>query len=139
MKKLATAICLVAVLFSQAGCSTGKYVQGADDQVVVFHKQLDDQQFLVIYDQADPKLRAASKSDEFLAFLTAVHKKLGNVQSATRQGFYVNFTTSGTRVNLTYKTKFAGGEAEEYFVWLKSGNDFKLLGYHINSNALIVN
>lgn len=72
-----------------------------------------------------------------MALMTAIHKKLGNVQQASRKGFFVNYNTSGTSIRLTYATKFAGGDADEEFVWSKQGDNFLLLGYHINSIALI--
>jgi len=39
---------------------------------------------------------------------------------------------------VNYATKFGEGDAEEQFVWSKNGDNLALLGYHINSNALIV-
>jgi len=54
-----------------------------------------------------------------------------------RQGFFENFNTSGTQVRLTYSTKFAAGNGQEEFVWVKNGDGFTLLGYHINSMELI--
>jgi hypothetical protein len=105
--------------------------------VTRFHEQLDKADFGAIYTEADQRLRDSSAKPDFLTFMNAVHTKLGKVTDATRQGFFVNFTTSGTEVRLTYATKFAAGDAPEEFVWIKSGNDFALLGYHINSTALI--
>ncbi|MGH8101942.1 MAG: hypothetical protein ACREIW_11645, partial [Chthoniobacterales bacterium] len=90
------------------------------------------------YAQADDALRSASKQEDFLAFMGAVHGKLGKVQSAARKGFFVNFNTSGTRVRLNYDTKFDGGDATEEFLWRIQGNKALLVGYHINSNALVL-
>jgi uncharacterized protein (DUF2236 family) len=138
MKKLANVILSCAIFIAQGGCGTGQDVKAAEEQVTNFHQQLDSQDFLNIYNQADPKLREVTKTEEFLGLLTAVHKKLGNVQNATRQSFYVNFSTSGSTVRLTYQTKFAEGDAQEVFTWKKNGSDLRLLGYNIQSNALIL-
>lgn len=69
--------------------------------------------------------------------MTAIHNKLGAVLQSSRQGFFVNYNTSGSNIRLTYATKFSSGDAQEEFLWSKSGDNFLLLGYHINSNALI--
>jgi len=128
---------LLLALSSLAGCSTTKDLGAASAAVTRFHEQLDKADFSAIYTEADQRFRDSSPQPEFLTFMNAVHAKLGKVTDATRQGFFVNFTTSGKRVRLTYATKFAAGDAQEEFVWAKNGNDFALLGYHINSMALV--
>jgi hypothetical protein len=49
----------------------------------------------------------------------------------------VNYHTSGTFATLVYKTRYAGGEATETFVYRIKSESALLAGYHINSNALI--
>jgi hypothetical protein len=122
---------------ASSGCGTTQDLGAAGDAVTTFHTRLDGEDYTTIYAQADPILRNTSSQKDFLDLMTAIHRKLGKVTSASRQGFFVNFTTSGTRVRLNYSTKFTGGDAEEEFVWAKNGNDFALIGYHINSMALI--
>ena len=119
------------------GCGAQKDVTGASAAVTQFHGQLDSQDYLSIYNNADERFRSASKQDDFVALMTAIHNKLGTVQQSSRQGFFVNYNTSGSSIRLTYSTKFSSGEANEEFLWSKSGDAFRLLGYHINSNALI--
>jgi len=74
-----------------------------------------------------------------VVLMTAVHKKLGQVGSAARKNFFVNYNTSGSQIRVGYTTKFGEGDAEEQFVWSKNGDNLALLGYHINSNALVIN
>jgi uncharacterized protein DUF4019 len=119
------------------GCGTQKDIEGASAAVLQFHGELDHQDYLSIYNSADARFRSASKQDDFVALMTAIHNKLGTVQQSSRQGFFVNYNTSGSSIRLTYTTKFSGGDADEEFLWSKSGDTFHLLGYHINSNALI--
>jgi hypothetical protein len=98
---------------------------------------MDSEQFTQIYSEADDALRAVTKQQDFLAFVSAVHRKLGRVQNASQTSFLVNFSTSGTRVRLNYQTKFDGGDAQEEFIWKIKGDQAALVGYHINSTALI--
>jgi hypothetical protein len=120
------------------GCGAKKDLDEAQGAVGVFHAQLDTENYAAIYSQADQRFRDASKQEEFLALMTAIHNKLGTIQSTERQGFNVFFNTSGTQVRVTYATKFTGGDAQEQFIWVKDGDSMRLLGYNINSNALII-
>ena len=129
---------LLAVLGTVlAACGSQKDIGAASEAVARFHAQLDNQDYATIYSQTDQRFRDSSSQPDFLALMNAVHSKLGKVTDATRQGFFVNYNTSGTQVRLTYATKFAGGDAQEEFIWAKNGDSFALLGYHINSLALI--
>ena len=137
LSKLHLSLGLLSLSVLMAGCGAQKDIAGASAAVVQFHGQLDHQDYLSIYNSADAQFRGASKQEDFIALMTAIHNKLGAVQRSSRQGFFVNYNTSGSSIRLTYATKFSGGEADEVFLWSKSGDTFRLLGYHINSNALI--
>jgi Protein of unknown function (DUF4019) len=121
-----------------AGCGARKDMQIAEAGVTRIHAQMDAEQYGDMYAQADDAFRAASKQQDFLDLMSAIHRKLGRVQSASETRYFVNFTTSGTQVRLNYHTKFEGGEGDEEFLWHVSGEQALLLGYHINSNALIL-
>jgi len=136
-RRLCVSVCLSASLFIVA-CGAQKDLAAADTAVARFHQQLDSQDYVTLYVQADQKFRDATKQDDFVALMTAVHKKLGRVGNVARKGFFVNYNTSGSQIRVNYATKFGEGDAEEQFVWSKNGDNLALLGYHINSNALIV-
>jgi len=134
---LCVSVCLCASLFVVA-CGTQKDLVAADTAVARFHQLLDSQDYVALYVQADQKFRVATKQGDFVALMTAVHKKLGRVGNAARKGFFVNYNTSGSQIRVNYATKFSEGDAEEQFLWSKNGDNLTLLGYHINSNALII-
>jgi Protein of unknown function (DUF4019) len=139
MRVKSYSIAALAILASMfMGCGTSKDIGGASEAVTTFHARLDNGDFSTIYAQADPRFRTASSQKDFIDLMAAIHRKLGKVSYANRQGFFVNWDTSGTRVRLTYATKFTEGDAQEEFVWAKAGDRFALLGYNINSNTLIV-
>jgi hypothetical protein len=119
------------------GCGSGDAIRFAQEGVTHLHSQMDNEQFGDIYSQADDAFRGATKQQDFLDFVGAVHRKLGKVRNASQSGYFVNFSTSGTQVRLNYQTKFEGGDAQEEFVWHVSGKQALLVGYHINSIALI--
>ncbi|MCI0356806.1 MAG: DUF4019 domain-containing protein [Acidobacteria bacterium] len=132
--KLAVVVCTATGLFS---CSASQHKQAAEQAVQGFHEQLDGQRFVEIYRAAHEDFRKSSSEAEMTEFFAAIHRKLGTVQSSTQEGWRVNVTTGGTQVLLTYKTRFTNGPATESFTWIVRDGRAVLLGYNINSRALI--
>ena len=122
-----------------AGCSSSAQITEAQQAVSTFHKQLDAGRFDEIYVASSDDLKNMSKQAEFVALLSAVHRKLGTTRSAESQGWNVNYRPSGTLVMLTYKTAYTQGDAAEQFAFAMRDDAAVLVGYHINSNTLILN
>jgi hypothetical protein len=131
-------IFLLGILPFLWGCSVSADTAAAEQAVPSFHRSLDAGRFAEIYELSSDELKGAASSQEFLALLEAVHRKLGNTKSSEKQSWNINYHTSGTFVTLVYKTAFAEGEASEKFVFRMRGNTATLAGYYINSNALIL-
>jgi hypothetical protein len=128
---------VAAASLGLAGCSAVKGKEAADRAVKQFHEQLDKGEFKNIYSAAHPDLKAVSTEKDFIALLEAVHRKLGMVQSSEPAGWNVNTFNFKINVVVGYKTKFAEGEAVETFTYRVEGEKALLLGYNINSQALI--
>jgi Protein of unknown function (DUF4019) len=129
---------LVALAVVTAGCSVAADTAAAEAGVPAFHALVDAGKFEQIYEQSSDDLKKVSTPQDFTALLEAVHRKLGNTRSSEKQGWTINYHTSGTFVTLTYKTMYTEGEAAEQFVFRMQGKSATLAGYHINSNALIL-
>lgn len=127
------ACCLGLLLTS---CSAPFDMGIASASVKKFHEHFNQQEFSAIYAEADPKFRAAATQEVLTSLLQRVHDKLGNVTDATRTGFNVNYNFGGSTITLTYSTKFQSGDAQEQFIWLKSGAGLRLFNYNIKSSAL---
>jgi hypothetical protein len=127
-----------ALVTALSGCSMSADTTAAEQAVPKFHGLLDTGRFTEIYEASSSELKNASSQKDFVALLEAVHRKLGNTKSSEKQGWKVNYHTSGTFVSLTYKTLYAEGDATEQFTFKVGGNEAALVGYHINSNALIL-
>jgi|HubBroStandDraft_2_1064218.scaffolds.fasta_scaffold403222_1 hypothetical protein len=134
--------CRVSVLLAVtvlSACASGKNVQNAAKSVEQFHSQLNTEQYQTIYEAADEGFHKVTNEADFAALLQAVHKKLGNVQTSQRTNSQVGvYTGQGTVVTLIYQTTFDQGSGTEQFLWHMRDNQPVLLGYHINSNALVL-
>ena len=110
----------------------------AEQGAAQFHSQLDAEQYAALYAAADSELHKATGQNDFVKFLTAVHRKLGNVKQSNLRAWNASWHTGqGTLVTLTYDTTFSAGSGSEQFVWRISDNRALLYGYHINSADLI--
>ena len=70
---------LTAISLLSNGCGTQKDIAATAIAVEQFHHQLDAQDYLSVYNNADQRFRDASKQAEFVALMTAIHRKLGLV------------------------------------------------------------
>lgn len=129
---------LVALVGILCGCSMSADTAVAERAVPKFHDQLDAGRFDAIYADSADELKKATTQQDFVAFLDAVHRKLGNTKASNKTGWNVNYQTSGSFVTLGYKTTFDGGSAQEQFVFRLQDETAALVGYHINSTALIL-
>ncbi len=106
--------------------------------VPAFHARYDHSDFEAIYRDATDEFRGSMSKDEYLKFMSTVRRKLGSVKSSKRQTWNVNVTMTGTNVTLTFETEFERGKGTETFSFVDRGDGPKLIGYRINSNALIM-
>jgi len=119
------------------GCGSTKAKGEAEKSVATFHQRLDAGNFAAIYASTDPDFRKASTEKDFVGLLDAVHRKLGAVHNSNLAGWRTGTFNFQQRASLNYKTTFANGEAQESFDYRIDGSKASLVGYHINSNALI--
>ena len=126
---------LAAVLLD--GCSSSRDVALAEAQIPRFRQQMEAQKFEEIYGEAAEHLKRATSQQDMVALLAAADRKLGPVKNTEKNGWNVNFHTSGTFVTLRFKTQFEHGGGDETFVYRISDDKALLAGCHINSNALI--
>jgi len=128
-----------AIALLLAGCSIGEDIPAAKNAVVKFHRQLDAGQSAEIYRAASKDMHDATPEAELVQLLDAVHRKLGKFQSASDAGWNDQFTNGDHFISLTYASKYERGQASENFVYRIEGGKPSLAGYHVSSNALIVN
>ena len=118
-----------------SGLSAGASL--SDDAVRHFHAQLDAQEFDDIVSQSDQAFQNSDSHAEIVKFLSGVHAKLGASRSFNRANLFVNATTGGTFIKVTYSSAFEQGNAVEAFTWKKEGGHVKLVRYDVNSKVFL--
>lgn len=130
---IAASVCLAL-----ASCSAGADTAAAERQAAQFQRMYSARQFNAIHAAAAPEFREHAPKAKFLEFMESVHRKLGPVTGSKAQGWHVNYGTGGARITLNYATQFERGAGAETFVYEPSGKGPRLLGYNINSDALVL-
>ena len=128
---------IMAAALTFGGCSAGADRAKAEAGVAQFHRMMEAGRYHEIYTAAADEFRRTTAEPEGISFLQMVHDRLGAVRSSSATGWRVNFTPGGTMVNLSYNTQFASGAGSEDFVFRIGGANAQLVGYHVNSPALI--
>ena len=127
---------LVAVLLG--GCSFAEDTDRGERAVARFHLLFGASRYTEIYVDTTESFREAATEAEFVEFLGAVRRKLGNVRACERTGLEVNWDGDATTIWLSYHTAYELGDATEQFVWVLDGEKTRLDGYQIDSKELIL-
>jgi hypothetical protein len=122
----------------QCGSGMSAGARLSDDAVRHFHSQLDSGAYDDILSESDEQFWRSGNREEIVKFLTGVHSKLGLSHGFTRTNIFVNASTSGTFIKVTYESTFDQGGAVETFTWKKEAGRLRLVSYQINSNIFIV-
>ena len=127
---------LLAVLLG--GCSFGEDKDRGERAVARFHELFGASQYSELYVDTTEAFREAATEAEFVEFLGAVRRKLGNVRESELTDIEVNWDGDGTSIWLSYDTAYELGNATEQFVWIMEGEKIMLDGYQIDSKELIL-
>jgi hypothetical protein len=120
-------------------CSSGEHIGTAEQAVADFRRQMAAQQFSHVYAKSSEEFRKSASEADITKFFAAVQKKLGNVKSAEKNGWHLNYQPSGTFVTLGFRTEFEKGAGTEQFVFRVVNGHASLVGYNVNSPLLITN
>jgi hypothetical protein len=128
---------LLTVLLLLCGCSGGEDLAAAEKEIGRFHAQLNAGHFDKIYVDAAPDWKQASPRDDTIKLFAGLHNKLGLFVAGKQNSWRVNYGTGGTTILVLYDSKFQKGDGQETFTYRRSGDAVQLVGYNINSRALI--
>lgn len=129
---------LLLLAVSLGGCSFAEDTDRGERAVARFHLLFGASQYAEIYADTTESFREAATEAEFVEFMSAVRRKLGNVRACERTGLEVNWDGDATTIWLSYETAYEVGIATEQFVWVLDGEKTRLDGYQIDSKVLIL-
>ena len=124
--------------FSLVGCNPVKGTAEADKAAAEFHALFDAEDYDQIFDTAHADFKASQPKVDTINFLQSIRDKLGPVRTTNRAGWQANSVNMKTNVVLTFDTEFENGRGVETFTYRIADGSASLLGWYVNSNALIV-
>ncbi|MCF6314548.1 MAG: DUF4019 domain-containing protein [Verrucomicrobiales bacterium] len=134
---LNAALLLLSVLFLNA-CNAGKGATAAQVAVVDFHKKFEQEKFAQIYQESHQGFKDSVSEKKMIKLMATVKSKLGSIKSSKRAGFRFNTRNLKANIVLQYQTVYEHGKGVETFTYRLSGGEAFLMGWHINSNELII-
>jgi hypothetical protein len=102
-----------------------------------FNEQINASKYQEICTESADKFKEVTTNEDCLKLFEAVTRKLGQRKSGALQQWNINAATGGTFVRLVYNTEFDLDKGVEEFVYYMDGDQPKLAGYHVNSNAFL--
>ena len=136
MKRLLSCAAALAAL---AACGdTVHGIEYAEPAVEKFRQQMRAGQFDRIYDGTGAEFREATSRENGIALFAAVDRKLGKLQRADKVRWNVNTHNMTTLVVLVYNCKYAEGDATETFTIKVDDGAGVIIGYNIQSLAMMI-
>ena len=129
---------VAAALGLFAGCADptqGKEI--AEPEVAKFRALMQAREFARLYDSTGDEFKAATSREQGIALFSAVHRKLGPLESARQVNSAVN-TRDVTTVVLIYASDYRDGDATETFTYQVEGGKAQLVGYNIQSLEMLI-
>lgn len=122
-----------------AACGMKENTEQAGKDVESFHAHYDRQDYPAIWRTTSREFRKVTSEKDFERLLVAIRTKLGAVKASEQAGWQANTNNGVSSVVINTKTSFEKGDGIETFTFVKEGEGLKLMGYNINSDALIYN
>jgi hypothetical protein len=132
--------CIILITLPNSGCF-GTFAGGAADALkleTAMHQQMARGDVAGIYNDADQRYRDAVSREKSDALYTSIVRKLGVPLDCKQGRSIMQVGTMGTTIRSECQTSFSkDATANETFVWGKSKDRYRLMGYNIVSNDLI--
>lgn len=126
---------LGAALFALllAACNPMEQLDGGEDTVAKFHEVYNSGDARALYGLTSEEFRAATTPEQMEALVATVSDKMGAVESTEREGFNINTNNGQTVTTITMKTRFEKGEGTETYTFMGTGDEMRLVGWHVDS------
>lgn len=135
-------ILLMVLFLGLAACNPANMaadVAASGKAVDAFHADANAGKFDDIYFASSDEMQHSTDVTEFEDFLGAVQRKLGKAGKTVQQGWQVNAVNGRTLTVLNVQTTYEKGRAVETFTFKSSPKGPVLVGYNIQSPALVIN
>lgn len=128
-KQLAAA--LIALLL--AACNPMAQLDGAEEQITRYHATYNSGDTRALYGLTSEEFRGATTLEQMEGLVALVSERMGPVQSTERASFNLNSDNGLTVSTIVMTTQFEKGEGTETYVFHGTGEDLRLVSWHVDS------
>lgn len=122
----------LAALFL-AACNPMAQLDGSEETISQFHETYNAGDAQALYALTSEEFRGATTPEQMQGLVSLVTDRMGAVKSTERDGFNLNTNNGLTETTVTMKTQFEKGEGTETFTFYGTGDDLRLVGWHVDS------
>lgn len=123
----------VLIALFLAACNPMAQLDGAEEKIERFHQVYNDGDARALYGLTSEEFRAATTPQQMDALVARVNDQMGTVKSTERIGFNINSDNGATVSTLTMTTTFEKGEGTETYTFLGTGEEMRLVAWHVDS------
>lgn len=116
-----------------AACNPMAQLDAGEEAITKFHETYNTGDAQALYAQTSDEFRSVTTPDQMQALVDLVSDRMGAVKSSEREGFNLNTNNGLTETTVTMKTQFEKGEGLETFLFHGTGDDQRLVGWHVDS------
>lgn len=138
MPRLLTRFTVLLLALGLAACNPMENLEEATDQIDRFQTHFSFGEIDEMYKMVGREFRDTTSRDDFDEMVALISNRLGTVESTQRQSFNVNTTPMGTATVIVMQTDFEQGQGVETYTFRGNGQDMALIGWHVNSDRLLI-
>lgn len=127
---------VLAGALALAACNPGAQVEDAKVRIKQFQANYNRGDADALYDSVGETWKKASHPATLKAQLALIGARLGKITASEQTGFNAGFNNGLTTTQVTMKTTFEKGAAQEVFLFHGSGREMELVGWTVNSPLL---
>lgn len=116
-----------------AACNPMEQLDVGEDSIAKFHETYNAGDARALYGLTGEEFRAATTPQQMEGLVATVSDRMGTVESTERSGFNINTNNGQTVSTITMTTQFEKGEGTETYTFLGSGDEMRLVGWHVDS------
>lgn len=126
---------ITAALFALflAACNPMAQLDTGEGEIAKFHETYNTGDARTLYGLTSEEFRAATTPDQMQALVDTVSERMGAVTSTERTGFNINTNNGETVSTITMTTQFEKGEGVETYTFMGTGDEMRLVGWHVDS------
>lgn len=134
MQIKATMVALAGfLLLFLAACNPMAQLDKSEEWIAEWHATYNKGDAQALHSLTSDEFQEATTAPQMEELVSLVESRMGQFESAERSGFNINTENGVTETVVTIDSTYELGEAVETFTFLGTDENFRLIGWHVDS------